>query len=434
MERRGGAALGLILLMGGLMFLTAPGSIALLERVFLIPAKVPRKTEVICLTGNKIIPAGDNLLIEAQARGIIPSHGRATLVDDSGHIQEIDIDPEPGKPDIFSLKVERIQNNLNYTIYLNDGSAGPFQIKTFPRPNVTSIDCQQDYPAYTGLKPIKRAVGNLALLAGSKLKIHAITNTTITKAALKLIGIDKVLPLAISGPDSKILDGSIDIPAADLTGFSIQLTDQAGITSGDETQYQIDLIPDHPPVVQITLPERLEELYTLKAKPHIVYTATDDYGIFTMNLCYRVVMDDSDASAPLDANGNPITPPIVPPTRIPLDLGQGHPLNFQGTYDLDLAGLKPAVHEEESIEYWIEAQDGNNVTGPGVGESEHHVIKLVTPAEKNAEIMDRTLSILSGLHDTEEVQSRIHSDLNSTLGGKSDTGATNQVNPAPPAP
>jgi hypothetical protein len=427
MERRGAAALGLIVVMGGLMYLAAPGSIALLERVFLIPAKVPRKTEVICLTGNKIIPAGDTILLEAQAKGIIPSHGRATLVDDTGRIQEITIDPEPGKPDRFSLKVERVSLPFNYTIFLNDGSAGPFQIKTFPRPNVTSLDCEQVYPPYTGLKPLKRSVGNLALLAGSKLNIHGITNTTITKAAIKLIGLNKTLPVTISGKDNKEIAGSIDIPATDLTGFSIILTDQAGLTSGDETQYQIDLIPDHPPVVQITQPERLEELYTLKAKPVIAFNATDDYGIAKINLCYRVVVDSADTPETLDANGNPVTPPVPEPKRIPMDIGTGDPQNFQNTYEFDLSALKTAVREGMSLEYWMEAQDSNNVTGPGIGESEHHVIKVVTPMEKKAEIMDRMMSDLSNLDDLSKQQDQINQDLNTALRGKKDSDGLPQA-------
>ena len=68
------------------MFVCAPGAIALFERVFLIPAKVPRKTEVICLTGDKTIPAGESVLLEAQARGFIPSHGRVTLTDDDKRV------------------------------------------------------------------------------------------------------------------------------------------------------------------------------------------------------------------------------------------------------------------------------------------------------------------------------------------------------------
>jgi hypothetical protein len=421
LRRRAGMALILTALWLGLMFLFAPGTIALLERVFLWPAKVPRKTEVICITKDKSIPIGNNILLEARASGIIPSHGRVTLIYDSGRIQEITIDPEKDHPGYFGLNVDKVDESFSYTIRLNDGVSDKYQVTTLPRPNVTSIDCEQIYPAYTGLDPVKRTVGNLALLAGSQLKIHALTNSKIVKASLKLVGTNKVLPLTIDGLDANDLKGEINIPAEGLTGFSIQLTNEAGITSGDETQYRIDLIPDRPPTIQITLPERLQELDTLKAKPGIAFVATDDYGLAGISLCYRVVQDDAET---VDTNAAPLPAPEA--KKIEMNMGQGHPQNLQRTYIFDLAGIQPAVREGTSLEYWMEARDANNVTGPGVTESEHHIIKVVTAMGKRAEIMDRMLSGLSNVEDISKNQKGINQDLHQIIQGKPD-----QSKPAP---
>jgi len=423
MKRRLQIAFAVVAIWIAYMFICAPGTIALFERVFLIPAKVPRKTEVVCLTGDKTIPAGDSVLLEAQARGFIPSHGRVTLTDDTGHIQEIDIDREKGSSDRFSLQVKSVDQPFTYSITLNDGEAGPYDIKTVPRPNVTTIDCVQVYPPYTGLADVKRTVGNLALLAGSKLKIHAITNGKVVQAAIKLAGVDGTLPLTISGADGTQLTGEIAIPADKLTGFSIQLTNVAGVTSGDQTQYRIDLIPDHPPTVQLTEPERLQELYTLKAKPKIAFTATDDYGLAKATLCYRFVSDQDPTAA---ADSDAPAPAPLPPTQVPIDLGTGHPLTFNGSYVLDLSALKPPVTEGMTIEYWVEAQDGNNVTGPGVGASEHHVIKVVSEAEKKAEVMNRMDDALSVVNELQDHETKINDNLGSTIQGRQ------QPAPAPP--
>jgi len=404
------------------MIIGAPGTVALFERVFLLPAKVPRKTEVVCLTGDKTIPAGENVLIEAEAHGFIPSQGRVTITDDAGHIQEIDIDREKGSSDRFSLQVKSVDRPFTYSITLNDGEAGPYDIKTVPRPNVISIDCVQVYPPYTGLADVKRSVGNLALLAGSKLKIHAVTNSKVVQAAIKLAGVDGTLPLTIGGADSTELTGEIAIPADKLSGFSIQITNVAGVTSGDQTQYRIDLIPDRPPTVQLTAPDRLQELYTLKAKPKIAFTATDDYGLAKAALCYRFV-SDQDPSAAADSDATPTAP--LPPTEIPIDPGAGHPLTFNGSYVLDLSALKPPVAEGMTIEYWIKAEDANNVTGPGVGESEHHVIKVVSEAEKKAEVMNRMDDALSVVNELQDHESKINENLGSAIQGRQE--------PAPPS-
>jgi hypothetical protein len=409
----------------GYLFLCAPGSIALLERVFLIPAKVPRKTQVVCLTGDKTIPEGDSVLLEAQAEGIVPSHGRATLVDDTGRVQEIDMDREKDFPNRFSLTVTSVDHPFRYTITLNDGDAGPFDIKTVPRPNVTTIDCTQVYPAYTGLPDLKRTVGNLALLAGSKLKIHAITNSKVVQASLKLIGLDKTLPLTIGGTNDTDLTGEIDIPVDKLTAFSIQLTNEAGVTSGDQTQYRIDLIPDRPPTVDLTAPEGLQELYTLKAKPNLAFIATDDYGVAKLTLCYRFVKDEDDTTTDADTNATP--PPAVPPTRIPLDLAGAIPVTYKGHYVYDLAAIKPPITEGMTIEYWIEAQDANNVTGPGISESEHHVIKVVSAAEKSADVMNRLDDKFSVIKEEQDHELLINNNLGQSI--------QNRPEPAPaPAP
>jgi hypothetical protein len=410
LKRRAGLAAGLLVLWIGLLVFFAPGSLALLERVFLLPAKVPRKTEVICLSGNKVIPAGESVLLEAQARGIIPSHGRVTLVDDSGRIQEITIDPEPNRRDVFSLKIDRVEQTLNYTIRLNDGTSDTYEVKAVPRPSVTTIDCLQVYPAYTGLGTIKRSVGNLALLAGSQLKIHALANSRIVSASLKLAGVEKTLPLVIGGVDEKELTGAVDIPAAGLTGFSIELKNEAGITSGDETQYRIDLIPDHPPSIQLTYPERLQELETLKAKPTIAFTASDDYGLAKVFLCYRVVPDQDAASDPSAAP--------VPVKKVEMVLGSDHPLTMKNRYEWDLAAIQPPVAEETTLEYWMEAEDANNVTGPGVSDSEHHTLKIVSDIEKRAEVMNRLMDSLSTITDISQNQEKINHDLGDVIQSK----------------
>ncbi|MCE0483174.1 MAG: DUF4175 domain-containing protein [Methylacidiphilales bacterium] len=420
--RRIGTAFIVVALWGALMFFAAPGSIFLLQRVFLIPVKVPRKTEVICLSGNKIVPAGDSVLLEAQARGIVPSHGLVTMTYDSGRIQEVTLDPEPDHSDRFSLKIDSMTESMHYVIRLNDGISDTYEVKIVPRPGLTSIECEQIYPAYTGLPNMKRMVGNLALLAGSQLKIHAVANGQLTKATLKLVGTGQLVPINIDPADGKTLTGQIKIPISGITGFSIELTNLAGITSGGETQYPIDIIPDRPPTIELTYPDQIEELFTLKAKPTIGFHATDDYGLAKIFLCYRPVTEDT--SSNVDANGNP--PPPPEPKRIEMDLGSDKPLDMQRRYELDLSSLKPAVTEGTTIEYWMEARDANDVNGPGIGESEHHTIKVVSEMEKKEEIMRRLMESLSATEDILNTEQKTNQSLGQIIQGKTDQSTDQQ--------
>jgi hypothetical protein len=426
MVRRLLGAMVVSAIFASMMYFFQPASIALIERVFLMPAKVPRKTDITMLSGNMIIPAGANIRIEAVASGIVPSHGRVTLKDSNGKIREITVDADEDSRDHFVLNVDKVEDSLNYTVWLGDAESDTYSVKTIPRPNVTTIDCEQIYPPYTGLPNVKRTVGNLALLAGSKLKLHADTNSKVVKAWIKLIGLGKTLPLTISDDEPSQVSGQIDIPASNLTGFSIEITNQAGITSGDDTQYRIDLIPDHPPTVDLTYPERLQELFTLKAKPNIGFVAGDDYGLVKVTLCYRLVPDSGDSTtvtdkdtAPADNTPAPTTTNVnTPITRVEMNLNGTHPQNMKNRYPWDLAAIKPPLVEGNTIEYWMEAEDGNNVTGPGITDSEHHTIKIVSEAEKKADVMNRLVDSLSTITDITQNQQKINQDLGEVIEGK----------------
>ena len=51
------------------------------------------------------------------------------------------------------------------------------------------------------------------------------------------------------------------------------------------------------------------------------------------------------------------------------------------------------------IEYWVEAEDNNNVTGPGVGTSEHQLAKVVSESDKRADLLNRAGDYLGSIND-----------------------------------
>jgi hypothetical protein len=197
-----------------------------------------------------------------------------------------------------------------------------------------------------------------------------------------------------------------------LTGFSILITNEAGITSGAETQYPIDIIPDQPPTVDLTYPEEPEVLSTLKAKPTIAFSANDDYGLAKLFLCYRLLQNqDTDSS-------DTTAVPLPPPQLIEMDLGSDRPQNLQKRYTFDLSAIKPPITEGTTIEYWMEARDANDVTGPGIGDSEHHTIKVVSEMEKKEEVMRRLMESLSATDDVLNDQKKANDALGQEIQGK----------------
>jgi hypothetical protein len=103
-----------------------------------------------------------------------------------------------------------------------------------------------------------------------------------------------------------------------------------------------------------------------------------------------------------------------------MDLGNDRPLTLQRRYTLDLSAITPSLTEGTTIEYWMEAQDANDVTGPGIGASEHHTIKVVSEMDKKAEVMRRLMESLSATDDILTDEQKANDALGNEIQGKTD--------------
>ena len=63
----------------------------------------------------------------------------------------------------------------------------------------------------------------------------------------------------------------------------------------------------------------------------------------------------------------------------------------------------------------MEAVDGNNVTGPGKGVSEHAHVKIVTEAEKRAELAGRMNDALGSLDEMSQSEDNLARDLGTQI-------------------
>lgn len=89
----------------------------------------------------------------------------------------------------------------------------------------------------------------------------------------------------------------------------------------------------------------------------------------------------------------------------------GHPKSFRGYYEWQMQSLSPVPPPGTMIEWWLEVQDTNDETGPGISESERYVLRLVTPEEKRAELMTRIGETWNPLDSVSERQQMINQDL-----------------------
>jgi hypothetical protein len=383
-------------------FLAARGTCTvLLKRVFLSHEPVPRKTRILVPEGSRIVGLGDSVRLEAFVQGIVPSQGRVEVKYRNRRAQDFPLEQNRAQRANFGRTLENVQDSFGYRFSIGDGVSEWFNITAIPRPTVLAIECQQEFPAYTGLKTANRSLGDLTLLAGSVLRLKATATKDLQSAVLKLVGVDQESALAIGANHARELAGQFTVPARGLTGFQIQMLDTENMESRDGATYRVDVLPDKVPTARITHPDRKEELITRQATMLIGFEAADDFEIAKVRLKFKVDTIDNGAEKTME-----------------LDLEGQRPQRLRRRHEWKVAETLPGVGEGSVIEYWFEVEDNNNATGPGVGSTEHQLAKVVSEGEKRADLLNRAGDYLGSISDVAADQERLNRALGATIRAK----------------
>ena len=371
----------------------------LLGRAFLSAQPVPRKTKIADISGSRAIALGDDFKIEATAGGVVPARGRVLIKSASGRRQEFAFEPERERPRHFVRLLQSVQESFEYTIELGDAKTAVFTVKAMPRPTVAGVECRQIFPAYTKLPPQRRAMGELKILAGSRLALRVKASRPVKTALIRLVAADREEPLrevamTADAQDAAVLTGEVEVPAKDVSGLTFHLADSDGLESRNSAVYRIEVVPDAPPLISIRWPDRREELLTRDATMLLAFDAKDDYGIGKVRLHHAVDWTEGAAFKTLD-----------------LDLGGDTPTVLARRFHWKIAQLAPRPEEGSVIDYWFEVVDANDVTGPGIGTMEHYQARVVSEVEKRADLAARLSDTVEGLNEVRQLQEELNKNL-----------------------
>ena len=387
------AALGCAIVGAALFWSGGNASWPLLERAFLFNTPKPSDTRIVSFTGDRVIAIGDDIRLEATVEGVIPLSGRVRVQTAGGKPAEFTLDADPVKPARFLRGIQAVQQDFRYRIELGDTHTEWAEVRARPRPVIQLLTFEQRWPDYTGMPPQRRTSGDLKILAGSKLAATLRTNVPLREAAMQLLGPDQKVRDAFSmqpvaGAKEPEWRGIAQIPAKDVSGLTFQLADLEGVQSGAMAAYRVDIIPDHPPTLAILWPPRREELVTARATLLVAFETTDDYGIDRVKLHYAVNWAPGNTHRSLD-----------------MDLGEVGPKTLTRRFEGHLGRMDPPLKEGDVIDFWLEATDRNNVTGPGVAAMpEHYRARVVSEEEKRADLAARLTDTLQGLNDLRQNQ------------------------------
>ena len=383
---------GIVALACALFYFGGKASALLLQRALLFNVALPGWTYLVSVTGAKNIGVGEDLKIEVAAGGRIPSQGRVITTNAAGQKREFALMPDPKLHEQFGAVIRSPQESFSYIVKLGDATSLSYQVKTFARPSVANVECEQVFPAYVGAPPAQRKAGDLSLLVGSRLKVTIKASMGISNASLRLAGLNQETPMQVDPKDPTVLHGEIEIVPKALTGFSARLASTDGVESGEGVLYRIDLLPDREPSVKMLVPSRREEVATPQAVLKIAFEATDDYGISNAALHYSIDQGSE--------------------KTIEFDLGQRAEKTVMRQFNWKLGSLQPRTKPGTSIEFWIVIADNNSATGPGVASTEHYQIRIGTDDDKRLDMANRLRETMSGVTEITASQQ----ELNKTLG------------------
>lgn len=383
---------------------TWPSSLLLVQRLVLMNKQLPTRTMVIPITKDLAVPLGSDVTLSVQAKGVIPRRGRLSLTYEGEAPREFSVSPKIEHEDVFAYTVPNIQKNFTYFFHLNDGQSPVFTVKAKAPPSIASMELLQVYPDYTKLPPAKMASGSLSLLAGSRLKVHALATDQLQSASIILQGVSQTVKMSMDSSKTQ-LDAEIPIPSKDLTGFSIRLTDGFGVSSANETVYPITVVPDKPPLLKIILPLSGRETITPQAKPVIAFDATDDYGITSITLYYQL-------TAPAIAGQEPSAAQEAQTISIPVK-SPSEPGHYE--YVFDASAQTPPWKEGWTVSYWIESTDNNTSTGPGISKTEHRQFSIISLAEKQAEMLERIQKNTEAIERLSDTQQKASTQVGNSI-------------------
>ena len=166
------------------------------------------------------------------------------------------------------------------------------------------------------------------------------------------------------------------------------------MASRDAAIYRIDVIPDRVPKVRVTYPDRREELVTRQAVQPVAFETSDDFRIASARLRYRVGESEEGEIKTVE-----------------LETGTNAVKELRGVYQWNIRDFQPPLLEGTRIEFWVEVEDNNDTTGPGIGRTEHQMLRVVSENDKRADLLNRAGDFIGTIGDVAGDQEKLNSNL-----------------------
>ena len=301
-------AIGCIAVAAALLFVIGPKQLRGVARQIFAPwsvaeAAVPTLA-VRVRPGNAAIPRGAAVDVSASLDGFSADGAELVFRTDSAAEwvrMPMSRDSVDGS---FTSRVFDLTKRTEYYVDANGIRSPPYALSVTDLPAMSSMAIDLRFPAYTGLPPEHlKDGGDVAAVVGTNVTIHATITKPVRGGTLAFDNGTKV-PFSV-GADGRL---SASFPVKTTGFYRVDLVAPDGANVPGSAQYAVEALPDRPPTVRIEEPGRDTKVSSVE-EVTIAVAASNDYGVESLQLRYRVNGGDEKTIALTDSGRHKSTEP-----------------------------------------------------------------------------------------------------------------------------
>lgn len=354
-----------------------------ISRVFMPLADIPpyTATQIAAVTpGNARVFEGRDVTIEATLTGAVPATAQLLVGGGERPWKALPMQASDRKrPERFRYSLNEASESFDYYVAAGDGRSSQYHLDVVARPRIEKRSIEITPPQYTErpAEVIDPSDGEISALVGSAVRMTLTASKPLKSARLLLdtgepveltrVGDERtwqtMLAICTDKAKPKALPPHRRVMAPARYQIVLEATDGAELT--DPLWHTITALDDQPPSIALVRPGRDVQL-----KPDetldIELAAKDDFGVGTVKLVYRV----NDEKQPRELAA--------------FTAENGNRTEFKERYAWKLAG--GSFKAGDLLQYWAEAADRNEVTGPGTARSQVYSVFLKTPEQTLARL------------------------------------------------
>ncbi len=232
-------------------------------------------------------------------------------------------------------------------------------------PIAGDIELTYRYPAYTRRadRVVANTSGEIVAPLGTEIAIRARADRQVERAVIVLDNVDA--PVALEVRDGRALSGTFTLSGPGSYRFRFETRAQKLVAEGPPIAIAIE--EDAAPTIELMEPLADVEV-DVNATVRIAFEAEDDFGVESVALFYKL----------------PGTPT---PRRVAL-AEEGEPqrrLSGEHAFELSPLGLMAG----DSVAFYLEARDGDLMSGPKAGVTPTRVIRIHSRADHHRRLLAR---------------------------------------------